>query len=114
MDLPEGLDSLFIIVLIAAIVPLIVSFVPGQRVPEVVLLLVFGVVVGPHVLDLAQTDQAILLISNVGLGFLFFIAGFELDLSVLRGADGVAAGLAWGLSMRVVGALVCWVFFGLL
>jgi Kef-type K+ transport system membrane component KefB len=106
MDLPEGLDSLFVIVLIAAIVPLIVSLVPGQRVPEVVLLLVCGVVVGPHVLDLAQTDQAILLISNVGLGFLFFVAGYELDLSVLRGAEGVAAGLAWALSMLVALAVV--------
>ena len=74
-----------------------------------VLLLVFGVVVGPHVLDLAQTNSAILLVSNVGLGFLFFIAGYELDLSVLRGAVGVAAGLAWGasiaLSLVVVGIL---------
>ena len=56
MELPEGLDSLFVVVLVAAIVPLIVSAVPGRRVPEVVLLLVFGVVVGPDVLDLAQTE----------------------------------------------------------
>jgi Kef-type K+ transport system membrane component KefB len=109
MDLPEGLDSLFVVVLIAAVVPLIVTVVPGRRVPEVVLLLLFGVVVGPKVLDLAQTDSAILLISNVGLGFLFFVAGFELDLSVLRGADGSAAGAAWvasiAVSLMVVGAL---------
>ena len=79
-----------------------------------VLLLVFGVVVGPHVLDLAQTDSAILLISNVGLGFLFFVAGYELDLSVLRGAEGAAAGVAWALSiavsLAVVGALATTAF----
>jgi Kef-type K+ transport system membrane component KefB len=109
MQLPEGLDSLFVIVLVSAVVPLIVSIVPGRRVPEVVLLLVFGVVVGPNVLDLAHTDSAVLLIANVGLGFLFFIAGYELDLSVLRGSEGAAAAAAWGLSMlislAVVGAL---------
>jgi Kef-type K+ transport system membrane component KefB len=101
MELPEGLDSLFVIVLVAAVVPLLVALIPGRRVPEVVLLLVFGVVVGPHVLDLAQTNSAILLISNVGLGFLFFIAGYELDLSVLRGGEGVAAGVAWGVSIVI-------------
>jgi hypothetical protein len=42
MQLPEGLDSLFVIVLVAALVPLIVSLVPGRRIPEVVLLLLFG------------------------------------------------------------------------
>jgi Kef-type K+ transport system membrane component KefB len=109
MGLPEGLDSLFVVVLIAAIVPLTVSVVPGRRVPEVVLLLVLGVVVGPEVLDLAQTDSAILLIANVGLGFLFFVAGYELDLSLLRGAEGAVAVVAWGVSilvsLAVVGAL---------
>ncbi len=109
MELPEGLDSLFVIVLIAAVVPLIVSAVPRRRVPEVVLLLVLGTLVGPEVLDLAQTNSAVLLISNVGLGFLFFVAGFELDLSVLRGRDGAAAAAAWLLSIAaslvVVGIL---------
>jgi Kef-type K+ transport system membrane component KefB len=106
MQLPEGLDSLFVIVLVAALVPLIVSLVPGRRIPEVVLLLLFGVLVGPHVLDLAQTDSAVLLIANVGLGFLFFIAGYELDLSVLRGSEGVAAAAAWALSMLIALAVV--------
>ena len=105
MDLPEGLDSLLVVVLVAAIVPLIVSAVPGGGCPRW-FLLVFGVVVGPNVLDLAQTDSAVLLISNVGLGFLFFVAGYELDLSVLRGSEGVAAGVAWGISLLVSLAVV--------
>lgn len=109
MDLPEGLSSLFVIVLVAAIVPLVVAALPGPRIPEVVLLLVAGVIVGPEVLDVAQTQSAIELLSNVGLGFLFFVAGMELDLSVLRGAEGKLAGTAWGLSIAasllVVGLL---------
>ncbi|HMN99573.1 MAG TPA: cation:proton antiporter [Miltoncostaeaceae bacterium] len=109
MEIPEGLDSLFVVVLVAALAPLIVGLLPGPRVPEVVVLLVLGVVVGPHVLDIAETGPEISLIANVGLGFLFFLAGFELDLSLLRGAEGRAAGIAWTVSivaaMAVVGVL---------
>ena len=106
MELPEGLGSLFVIVLVAAITPLVAGAVRRPRIPEVVLLLVAGVVIGPEVLDVAETPSAIVLLSNVGLGFLFFVAGFELDLSVLRGREGTAAGAAWGLSILVSLAVV--------
>ncbi|MBJ7455514.1 MAG: cation:proton antiporter [Thermoleophilia bacterium] len=109
MEIPEGLDSLFAIVLVSALAPLIVGLLPGPRIPEVVLLLVLGMVIGPHVLDVAESGSAIALIANVGLGFLFFLAGFELDLAVLRGPDGRGAVAAWTIAMvgalAVVGAL---------
>jgi Kef-type K+ transport system membrane component KefB len=109
VELPEGLDSLFVIVLVAALAPLVVGLLPGPRIPEVVVLLVLGVVIGPQVLDIAQTGPEIALIANVGLGFLFFLAGFELDLSLLRGPVGRAAGFAWLASivgaMAIVGVL---------
>lgn len=108
-SLPAGLESLFVIVLVAAAAPLMAGLLPGPRIPEVVLLLVGGVVVGPEVLDLAQTQSEIVLIANVGLGFLFFLAGYELDLTVLRGRGGATAGAAWIVTMlaslAVVGAL---------
>ena len=56
---------------------LIAAILPGPRIPEVVLLLGLGVVVGPDVLDIASTDPAVVLIANVGLGFLFFLAGLQ-------------------------------------
>jgi Kef-type K+ transport system membrane component KefB len=109
MELPVGLDSLLIIVAASALAPLVVGLLPGPKVPEVVLLLVLGVVIGPDVLDIAETEDAIVLLSNVGLGFLFFLAGFELDLSVLRGSNGRAAVTAWVITMvaslAVVGVL---------
>ncbi len=108
-ELPAGLESLFVIVLVAAAAPLVAGLLPGPRIPEVVLLLVGGVLVGPQVLDLAQTQSEIVLIANVGLGFLFFLAGYELDLTVLRGRSGATAGAAWMVTMlaslAVVGAL---------
>lgn len=99
MELPEGLDSLFAIVLVSALAPLIVGLLPGPRIPEVVVLLALGIAIGPQFLDVAQTEPAVVLIANVGLGFLFFVAGFELDLSALRGADGTRSVAAWGVSM---------------
>ncbi len=109
MELPEGLASLFVIVLVSALVPLVIGLMPGPRIAEVVVLLVLGIVIGPEALDLAQADAPVALIANIGLGFLFFVAGFELDLSVLRGREGARAGTAWGisvaLSVAVVGAL---------
>jgi Kef-type K+ transport system membrane component KefB len=109
VDLPEGLESLFIILLAAGLAPIIVALLPGPKIPEVVVLLGLGVIVGPEVLDLAQSEEAIVLIANVGLGLLFFFAGFELDLSSLRGGEGRRAGLAWAVSivvaLIVVGAL---------
>ncbi|MGD9571332.1 MAG: cation:proton antiporter [Thermoleophilia bacterium] len=109
MELPEGLDSLLVMVVVAALAPIVAGLLPGPRIPEVVLLLVAGVVIGPEVLDLAQTESAIVLIANVGLGFLFFLAGYELDLTVLRGREGARAGGAWLIAMlaslAVTGAL---------
>lgn len=109
MELPEGLASLFVIVLVSALVPLVIELLPGPRIPEVVVLLVAGMVVGPGLLDLAQAGSAVVLIADIGLGFLFFVAGFELDLAVLRGGDGARAAGAWSASVvasiAIVGAL---------
>jgi Kef-type K+ transport system membrane component KefB len=109
VDLPVGLVSLFWIVMAAAIAPLIVGLLPRPRVPEVVVLVVLGIVIGPDALALATKDGPIVLLNDVGLGFLFFIAGYELDLRVLRGRVGLKAGLAWVVSivmaLTVVGAL---------
>ncbi len=95
--------------LIAAAVPLIVRHMPGPKVPEVVLLLISGILIGPHVLGWASFEPSIDLISNVGLGMLFFLAGFELERAVVTGAQGKAAVVAWVismcLSMAVVGVL---------
>jgi Kef-type K+ transport system membrane component KefB len=45
---------------------------PGPRIPQVVVLLLGGVLIGPHVLGLAETS-AIRLLANIGLGFLFLL-----------------------------------------
>ncbi|HEX6474425.1 MAG TPA: cation:proton antiporter, partial [Candidatus Limnocylindria bacterium] len=108
MELATGLQTLLIAAVVAAIAPVVVALLPGPRIPQVVLLLVGGALVGPQVLALADR-QAIDLLVNVGLGFLFLLAGYELDLHLFRGHTGRLAIAAWlvtlGLAVAVVGIL---------
>ena len=97
MNLNQGLVDLAAVALVAALAPLIVAVLPGPRVPQVVILLIGGVLIGPHVLGLAETS-AIQLLANVGLGFLFLLAGYELDPQLLRQRPGRLAIVGWLIS----------------
>src|ERR1700751_2982608 len=83
VSLTQGLFDLVAVALVAALAPLVVAALPGPRVPQVVIFLLGGVLIGPHVLGLAETSN-IKLLANVGLGFLFLLAGYELDPQLLR------------------------------
>ena len=94
MDISQGIYSLLVIAAIAAAVPLIVGLL---RLPiaEVVLLLAGGVIFGPSGLGWIQLDEAILLFSEIGLAFLFFAAGLELEKHAIRGRSGKLALVGW-------------------
>jgi Kef-type K+ transport system membrane component KefB len=79
----QGLESLLVVTLVAALTPMIVAAIPGPGIPQVVILILAGILIGPHGLGLADTT-GIQLLSNVGLGFLFLLAGYELDPRLLR------------------------------
>jgi Kef-type K+ transport system membrane component KefB len=63
--------------------------------PEVVLLLVAGVLTGPNVLGLASSDEAIELLHELGPGMLFLLAGYEVELKELTGRGGRRAMVTW-------------------
>jgi Kef-type K+ transport system membrane component KefB len=69
VDLQQSLVDLFIVSLIAALTPILAGLLSRLRVPQVVILIVGGILVGPQVLGWAE-PAGIELISNVGLGFL--------------------------------------------
>lgn len=94
------LTSLFVIMAIAVAVPIAIRYL-RIRLAEVVLLIVAGIVFGPEVLDMITVDPAINLLGQLGLGFLFFLAGLELDPAVLKGRTGKLAGIAWGISLAI-------------
>lgn len=105
----KGLETLLAVALVAALAPMIVAALPGPRVPQVVILILAGILIGPHVLGLADTSS-VRLIANVGLGFLFLLAGYELDPLLLREHAGKLAIYGWlisaGISVGAVAALV--------
>jgi len=92
------LSSLLVIVGISVVIPLAIRYL-RIRLAEVVLLILAGILFGPELLDWITIDPAINLLGELGLGFLFFLAGLELDTLVLKGRVGKLAGLSWGVSL---------------
>ena len=80
--------SLAIIALVAFASPFIASAIPGKPVPETVFLLVLGAVLGPHMLGVIHVDAEVSLVSELGLAFLFLLAGFEIDPKSITGVEG--------------------------
>jgi Kef-type K+ transport system membrane component KefB len=99
------------VVVVSAAVPIAVGLMPARhRLPQVVLLLAAGVLIGPEVLDLSSPG-AVTLISDLGMGFLFLLAGYELDPALMRGAEGRLAGASWLLSLALAGGLTGLLFW---
>ena len=73
-------NSLLIIGGVAIAVPLLLGLVPAVKVPAVVLEILGGVLVGPAVLGWVHLDVAVRVTADLGLGFLLFMAGYEIDL----------------------------------
>jgi Kef-type K+ transport system membrane component KefB len=107
-DLRPGIDTLLVATVVSALAPFVSALVPGGRVPQVVVLIAGGVLVGPQVLGLADA-QSVGLISTVGLGFLFLMVGYESEPSLLHEHSGRLAIVAWVISaaaaLVVVGIL---------
>ena len=87
--------SLAIIALVAFASPFIASAIPGKPVPETVFLLVFGAVLGPHMLGIIHVDAEVSLVSELGLAFLFLLAGFEIDPKNITGIEGRYGMATW-------------------
>jgi Kef-type K+ transport system membrane component KefB len=101
----KGLETLLAVALVAALAPILVAALPGPRIPQVVILIFAGILIGPNVLGLADTTS-IRLLSNVGLGFLFLLAGYELDPKLLRQRAGQLAMVGWAISAVIAVAAV--------
>src|SRR6476620_7930963 len=101
MSEAEAFRSLAFILGSAALAPLLLGLLPKVRLPEVVLLLALGMIIGPYGLELASVGTRIGFLSELGLGMLFLLAGIEVDPLIVRTADGGKAVLAWVISLAV-------------
>src|ERR1700752_532166 len=77
--------GLLIVVAVAFAAPFVLGLFPRVKLPSVVLEIIAGIVIGPSVLGIVEVDQPIEVISVIGLAFLLFLAGLEIDFSKLRG-----------------------------
>jgi Kef-type K+ transport system membrane component KefB len=94
-------ESFSVIVVVAAVAAVIATAVPRRFAPPVVVLELFlGILVGPHVFDIARVDEFTEFFSNLGLGMLFYFAGYEIDFERIRGRP-LRLG-AWGWIFSIV------------
>jgi Kef-type K+ transport system membrane component KefB len=83
MDL--AFTNLLIVVAVGFGAPLALGFFPRVRLPSVVLEIIAGIVVGPAILGWVSVDEPVRVFSTVGLAYLLFLAGLEVDFERLRG-----------------------------
>jgi Kef-type K+ transport system membrane component KefB len=95
-------ESFFAIVVVAAVAAITVAAVPKRFAPPVVVLeLVLGIMIGPEILGLAHSDEFVDFFSNLGLGMLFFFAGYEIDFGRIKGRPMKLGGWGWALSVAI-------------
>jgi len=95
-------ESFFAIVVIAALAAVTVAIVPRRFAPPVVVVeLLMGILIGPEVLEIAGTDRFIEFFSNLGLGMLFFFAGYEIDFERIKGTPLKLGAWGWLLSVAL-------------
>ena len=99
-----SLDGLLIVAAVAFAAPFLLGLAPGLRIPAVVLELVAGIVVGPSVLGWVEPDPTLEVMAALGLAFLLFIAGLEVDFARLRGPilRATTSGYAISLALAVL------------
>src|SRR5690349_15166313 len=91
--------ALVVVFAIAAVAPLVAV---RLRLPGALLEIVVGIVLGPSVLGLVRPDPTLGAFALLGLSFLLFLAGSEVDLRRFRGTLGKR--VAASLVMSVVAA----------
>src|SRR6516165_2825704 len=91
--------NLLIVVAVGLAAPLVLGFFPRLRLPAIVLEIVLGIVIGPSGLGWVQPDLPVSILALVGLAFLLFLSGLEIDVERLRGPilklTSCSASLAW-------------------
>ncbi len=77
--------GLLLVAVAAFIAPLVLGLSPARRLPSIVLELIAGIIIGPSVLGWVGVDLPIQILSLLGLAFLLFLAGLEVELERLKG-----------------------------
>ncbi|MBO5752560.1 MAG: cation:proton antiporter, partial [Proteobacteria bacterium] len=79
--LTENVTLFSVMLAIILIMPIITK---KLRLPQVIGLILCGVIVGPHALNIVDNSGAIGLFSTIGLLYIMFMAGLELDMNQFK------------------------------
>ncbi|MFP5162932.1 cation:proton antiporter [Staphylococcus equorum] len=93
-SLVENLFSLWWIILAAMLAP-ICALITRRYIPDVIWLLIFGIIISPYMLGLSKFTESIEILRELGMGFLFLLAGFEVNTSDMRNKQGRHALITW-------------------
>src|SRR3954469_13602291 len=97
-----SLGGLVVVSAVAFAVPLVLGLFPRLRLPAPVVELVAGIVIGPAVLGWVSPDDLPgQVLALIGLAFLLFLAGLEIDLRALRGRLLRLAGSGFAVSLAL-------------
>ena len=93
--------NLLIVVAAGLLAPLALGFFPRVRLPAIVLEILFGIVIGPSGLGWAKPDAPVSILALVGLAFLLFLSGLEIDTDRLRGRIVTVTALGFAVSFVI-------------
>ena len=97
-----GVDTTSVMVMVgtAAVAGLLVmAIAPKLVLPVVVVELLLGIAIGPQGFDFAEVDPTTDFLGDLGLGMLFFFAGYEIDFQRIKGKPLTLGTMAWILSL---------------
>jgi Kef-type K+ transport system membrane component KefB len=92
------LFNLFLVGVVGCLAPLLIYFTRASALPVVVLEIVGGIIIGPQVLNLVHIDVFLRFLSILGLSYLLFLSGLEVDLQRLRGRITILVGSGFLIS----------------
>lgn len=98
-------SGLVIVCAVAFAAPLVSRAIPRVRIPDIVLEILAGIVIGPTVLNWVHVDEPIQVLSMLGLSFLLFLAGLELDMTLLVGRRLRMASTGFVVSVALAAAI---------
>src|SRR4051794_34375514 len=93
--------NLLIVVAVGFAAPPVLGVFPRVQLPSGVLEIVAGIVIGPSVLGIAELDQTVQVVALLGLGFVLFLAGLEIEFAKLRGPVLKVSAAGFALSFAI-------------
>ncbi|MDA0194438.1 MAG: cation:proton antiporter [Bacteroidetes bacterium] len=72
---------LFLVIMVAYLVPMILTWLQVSKVPSIVVQIMVGVIIGPHVLNWVADEPYMEFLAYTGFLFLIFLSGLEIDVT---------------------------------